>query len=311
MDILSCHIHTFFDSKVLELLGKKQIFTVLDFLSSDPKLIEKGTNSTFREILEVRKQLLKKYSARPENAFDYYQYILHHCAIIQTGVKNLDQLLEGGLFTSNIYEICGLPSSGKTLFCLTLLKNVALSMTNTRIYYLDTKFDFRAKKMKHMLNHLGKEKVVEVMNNIMVSRIQTKQELLDTLIELRELVQNGSNIKLVIIDSLPPLYLQSCDPTESNSFLNYMVNILRYLVVKGNIVIIVTNLLTLWNDGDFKNKNVMKERIACGSYWYNVPNVRLKFNKEADKCTITVMKSRRIMPKLCQCQVDITDMGLI
>nr|XP_023016772.1 DNA repair protein RAD51 homolog 4-like isoform X1 [Leptinotarsa decemlineata] len=311
MDLLAENVHLLFSSTVVNSLNKKQIMTILDFLNCNAKLIENTCNLTFRDILDIRKELLKKYAARPENAFSSYQYILSHCAIIQTGIINLDQLLEGGLFTGNIYEICGLPSSGKSLFCLTLMKNLASSIRDGNIHYFDTKHDFQAVKFKQMLKHLDKEVMVEVMNHIFIKRSKTKEELLKHLTELKKEVENGSNIKIIVIDSLPPLYFQSFDHTESNSFLNHMVNILRYLTVKFNIIAIVTNLVTLWNEGDFKNINSMKERIACGSYWYNIPNVRLKFNKEDNKCKITITKSRRIMPEVDNCLVEINHLGFI
>ncbi|CAH1118891.1 unnamed protein product [Phaedon cochleariae] len=309
MLLLSEGLHSSLDNSILKLLSNKNISTVLDFLHSDSKVIEKATPLIFREILNIKKELLKIYSIKPENAYHYYQFILLNCAIIQTGIESLDNLLEGGLFTGNIYEICGLPATGKTLFCLTLLKNVATSLES--VYYLDTKYDFQALKLKQMYSHLSKVKLVESMNHIMVKRTNTKQDLLNSLLEIKKIISSGRNIKLLIIDSLPALCFQSNDHNEQNSFLNEMVNNLHYLAVKCNIVIIVTNLITLWNEGDFTNKDVMKERVACGSYWYNIPNSRLKFHKEGNKSTITLMKSIKIMPKVPHCEAKITDEGFI
>lgn len=58
--------------------------------------------------------------------------------------------------TGKIYEICGPPSSGKTQFCLTLCKNIS-STLEQNIFYLNTKRDFSAKRLKTMLN--GKTEV--------------------------------------------------------------------------------------------------------------------------------------------------------
>lgn len=67
----------------------------------------------------------------------------------------MDTLLGGGLLTGNIYEVCGLPGSGKTYFCLTLLKNT-ISKLSDKIYYLDTKHDFSAITLKRMISYLNK-----------------------------------------------------------------------------------------------------------------------------------------------------------
>lgn len=58
--------------------------------------------------------------------------------------------------TGKIYEICGPPSSGKTQLCLTLCKNISIDLQQ-HIFYLDTKRDFSAKRLKKMLN--GKTEV--------------------------------------------------------------------------------------------------------------------------------------------------------
>lgn len=64
--------------------------------------------------------------------------------------NSVDTFLKGGLVTGKIYEICGPPSSGKTQFCLTLCKNV-LNKSQQNVFYLDTKRDFSAKRLKKML----------------------------------------------------------------------------------------------------------------------------------------------------------------
>lgn len=52
--------------------------------------------------------------------------------------------------SGKIYEICGLPATGKTQFCLTLAKNISKNLQQN-VYYIDTKGDFNAKRIKTML----------------------------------------------------------------------------------------------------------------------------------------------------------------
>lgn len=73
------------------------------------------------------------------------QFYLHNF------IYSLDKILEGGLLTGNIYEICGVPASAKTHFCLSLTKNVILNLKQN-VCFLDTKRDFDAKKLSLMLN---------------------------------------------------------------------------------------------------------------------------------------------------------------
>lgn len=69
---------------------------------------------------------------------------------------SIDKLLNGGLMTEKVYELCGPPSSGKTQFCLTLCKNISSNLQQT-VLYLDTKKDFSAKRLKKMLS--GRDEV--------------------------------------------------------------------------------------------------------------------------------------------------------
>ncbi|KAJ8955146.1 hypothetical protein NQ318_009039 [Aromia moschata] len=311
MSRLSPNMHAILKADVIELLNSKQIYTVRDFIKTESRLLEKLANLTFRETLDVKNFLIKTYSAQPKNGFEYYKHILLHSAIIETGVKSIDGLLQGGLYTANIYEICGLPATGKTLFCLTLVKNVICNMKEN-IYYLDTKQDFSARKLKQMLDSVNdKQELVNVLNRTLFKTISTKQDLIRSLLQILDQLNERFNLRVVVIDSLPALYLQSSDHTENNSFLNYMTNILRFMTVEYNVVIVITNLITLWNEGSFKTQDEFKERVSCGKYWYNIPNVRLKFQKVSDKkCKVSLMKSVKIMPDVRECDIELTQVGI-
>ncbi|KAJ8964541.1 hypothetical protein NQ314_004836 [Rhamnusium bicolor] len=93
MSRLSPNMHTILKSDIIELLNSKQIYTVLDFIKTDSKVIEKTSNLTFREILDIRKVLLNKYSAHPRNALDYFKYTISNSAIIQTGIKKVGSIV--------------------------------------------------------------------------------------------------------------------------------------------------------------------------------------------------------------------------
>ncbi|XP_072387163.1 DNA repair protein RAD51 homolog 4-like [Diabrotica undecimpunctata] len=309
MEYLSASLHDNLSCNVLKLLNEAEIGTVIQFLNCESKKIEKVTSLTLKEVLEIKKKLLKIYS-KPICAYDYYQNIISNFALIPTGIERLDSILEGGLFTGNIYEICGLPASGKSLFCLTVLKNIA-SKANSNIMYLDTKYDFLGLKLKQMLTNLNKEEIIARMSRIQVLRVITKSEFLKYLLFIKHSADNGKPIKLVIIDSLPPLCFISSDQTENNAFLCYTANILHYLAKEHNMVIIVTNLITLWNEGDFKNIDVMKERISCGTYWSGMPNVRICLKKDKNNCRMTLTKAIKLMPEVNFCDVKFTEEGFV
>lgn len=155
------------------------------------------------------------------------------------------------------------------------------------------------------------EELVEALNRVLIKRVNTKHELINSLFEIKDKLQSSLKLRVVIIDSLPALYWQSSDHSENNSFLNHTINILRYLALECNIVIVVVNLITLWNEGGFNTQDSYQEKVTCGGYWYNVPNVRLKFEGGSeDICKVTLMKTWKVMPEICECEVKLTDSGI-
>lgn len=63
---------------------------------------------------------------------------------------SLDNLLKGGLYYGQIYEICGVSSSGKTQLCFAIATNIALK-TNNIVRYIDTKRDFCGSRIEQIL----------------------------------------------------------------------------------------------------------------------------------------------------------------
>lgn len=63
---------------------------------------------------------------------------------------SLDNLLKGGLYPGQIYEVCGVSSSGKTQLCLTIASNIALDPNNI-VRYIDTKRDFSSSRIEEIL----------------------------------------------------------------------------------------------------------------------------------------------------------------
>jgi len=64
----------------------------------------------------------------------------------------LDNLLDGGLFVGNIYELCGPSACGKTQLCISILLNIIIT-TKKHIVYIDTKNKFSVKRIKQILKN--------------------------------------------------------------------------------------------------------------------------------------------------------------
>ncbi|XP_018332413.1 DNA repair protein RAD51 homolog 4-like isoform X1 [Agrilus planipennis] len=153
-------IHELFSKEVSESLFSVNIVTINDFLKVDIKKITASSGLSYKDVICLKKQIANKYAAVTRNGLKYYKEILTKSAIISSGIKSLDILLDGGFLTGQLYEICGLPASGKTQLCLTIAKHTATSFK--KVYYLDSKMDFTGRRLKEMLENTRDIKQVKL-----------------------------------------------------------------------------------------------------------------------------------------------------
>lgn len=147
------------------------------------------------------------------------------------------------------------------------------------------------------------------MENVLLKHLNTKYDLTNSLFDIKQQIQNGLNVRVIIIDSLAPLFMDTKDNTENNNALSHCANIMRYIATQHHAVIIATNLMTLWRESsDFDTYDVLKKSTSCGKFWQTVPNVKITLEKhvDADKVKLEVIKG----PKIDFCDVTITDLGI-
>lgn len=72
---------------------------------------------------------------------------------------SFDKILNGGLHTGCMLEICGQSGSGKTQLCLTIAMNVFHQLNQT-VYYIDSKNDFSAVRIQTVLMNKGYSELV-------------------------------------------------------------------------------------------------------------------------------------------------------
>ncbi|KAF7272016.1 hypothetical protein GWI33_015157 [Rhynchophorus ferrugineus] len=185
----------------------------------------------------------------------------------------------------------------------------AFLRSDNNIYFLDSRQKLSTKTLKKLLNNEFKDKCLHVMNKLLIKRIHDKYEIISALFDIKnELDNNANTVRLVIIDSLPTLFLTSADNTENNNILNHLANILRYLANKHHVAIIVNNLITIWAEGDISAINNIHERIACGKYWKTVPNFRIKLKKLRQSIEICLVKSNVIQNQK-HCSVEMNELS--
>ncbi|KAI4460772.1 dna repair protein rad51 4 [Holotrichia oblita] len=154
------------------------------------------------------------------------------------------------------------------------------------------------------------------MSKILVKRINTLHELVNSLYEIKTETDNGLNVKLIVVDSLPALAYQFEEFSKCNAALNHLVNVMKFLTSEYYVCFIVTNILTTWYEGNIGEEKLLSEKIGSGKYWQSVPNTRLKFVSAAaasatdGKYEISIVKSNEIITGT-KCYVRIGDLGMI
>ncbi|XP_078044816.1 rad51 recombinase D isoform X2 [Augochlora pura] len=230
-----------------------------------------------------------------KNASDLFKTELSN--IIPTNLPSLDNLLKGGLYPGQIYELCGIPSSGKTQLCLTIASNVALK-ANSLVRYIDTKRDFHGSRVEQILlsKNICKKVADEALNRIRVCSVQKLSDLfaiLRWLTNALKVEKEESRTRIVIIDSLPAIIFSVTDDqidqigNKVPIILNNLANICYFIANEFRLAIVTVNLITQWDSRDetesdhVNTNNVIHSDVipTLGKYWEGIPNTRLLIEK--------------------------------
>ncbi|XP_065055391.1 DNA repair protein RAD51 homolog 4-like isoform X3 [Rhopilema esculentum] len=145
-------------------------------------------------------------TASPAYAADLLNKALRNTIILSTGCKGLDILLNDGLWTGEMVEICGVPGAGKT---------------------------------QHFDGVLSRIRLLRVLNaeGLLAEIEQTEQEL----ISKKQVFY--SDLRLVVVDSINALVspILGGGQTQGHMIMTKIGRILKRLAVEHNLAVIVTN----------------------------------------------------------------------
>lgn len=168
---------------------------------------------------------------------------------ISTGSKNLDNLLGGrGVETKAITEAFGAYGSGKTQVALSLAVHVQLPIeaggVNGKAVYIDTEGTFRPERIKLIAEGLGLEPE-KALKNILVARAFNSDHQILLVDKIGEMIKNGENIRLVIVDSLTAHFRAEFSGrgqlADRQQRLNRYLHNLMKLAEQYNLAVYVTN----------------------------------------------------------------------
>ena len=192
--------------------------------------------------------------------------------MIKTGLKELDQFLDGGIKERLITSISGQSATGKTQLafqiCLNALDN------GKEILFHDTTGEFRPERLVEMMQL---QKIdPSMLDKIKVNRITNTMEQLQSISDTRL-----ENYSLLIIDNVTDLFSFEYSKKEQSlekyiSFMKYMHN-LSSIAIDGKIPIIVTNIVRTVNKHEKEN---LEESISM----YIHTKIKLSKNNNGYSC---------------------------
>jgi DNA repair protein RadA len=192
-----------------------------------------------------------------ETAFDVMER-RKNVGRITSGSNALDELIGGGIETQAITEVFGEFGSGKSQIAHELAVTVQLPVEkgglNGECVFIDTENTFRPERIEQISEGFELD-VEEVLQNIHIARAFNSSHQILMADKINDLIQNGTNIRLVIVDSLTAHFRAEYIGRESlasrQQKLNQHLHTLQNIANIYNSAIFVTNQVQARPDAFF------------------------------------------------------------
>ncbi|XP_041349117.1 DNA repair protein RAD51 homolog 4-like [Gigantopelta aegis] len=302
MSLLKPGICQAFTEEVGELLRQADIRTVKDFITRDPEELSQKCSIPFHDVVAIRRVLLAQYSAFPVRGCDVYDAAVLSTALLSTACDEVDQLLDGGLYTGEVTELAGDIAAGKTQICLSSAACIAHD-NKQNVVYIDTSGGFCAERIAKFLSarqHLDESNIELILQRIKCIHVYDIFEMFACLEEIKShLIKQScsfySGLKLVVVDSVasvvyPVLGGQQMD---GHGLMVLLGQKLKMLAVDFSLAVLITNNLVSGDGG--------QRTASLGRTWSHVPHTRLVLQtREDNKVTrrATLVKSPRMLTPL-------------
>jgi len=168
--------------------------------------------------------------------------------MIETGLKELDKFLGGGIKEGLITSISGQSATGKTQLIFQICVNALHN--GKEILFQDTIGEFRPERLVEMMQL---QKInSSLLDKIKVNRITNTAQQIDCLSKI-----SPERYSLIIVDSVTDLFSFEYSKKEQSlekyiSFMKYMHN-LSSIAIDSKIPIIVTNIVRTANEHEKEN----------------------------------------------------------
>ncbi len=163
---------------------------------------------------------------------------------LSTGSSAFDEILGGGIETGAITECFGQYGSGKTQVAHALAVNLLASDRTAVVVFLDTENTFRPERIVQFSNAKGVEPE-DVLSRIRVAKAYNSDHQMLLAEKVEELLKQGENVRLVIVDSLTAHFraefIGRGSLAERQQKINKHMHTLSRLADLYNLAVYVTN----------------------------------------------------------------------
>ncbi len=168
--------------------------------------------------------------------------------MISTGIKKIDQFLDGGIKNGIITDIFGEAGTGKTQLAMQISINSLLQGGN--VLFLDTTGKFRPERMLDLIKSHNSEP--NLLDRVKVARITNTSEQFNYLSKIKE-----NSFSLIVIDNITDLFSYEFAKEEQNLeknivFMRYMHN-LSLISIQKKLPILVINMIRKFDDIEREN----------------------------------------------------------
>jgi len=256
------------------------------------------------------------------NGSDFYEEMMSRFSILSTGCDNLDELLDGGLYTGELTEIVGSAGVGKSQICMGIAMFTAME-TKKNVLYIDTGGSLSATRIKDMLQEwnasLDDQEVYTILSRISVIHAFDVFSVLEALESVRQRMHNQGDddnhdsvrdLRMIIVDSVAGVIspILGGQQIHGHSLMVNLSRTLKALAVEHSVAVVITN-----NVVTDSSKSAFSTKPALGPTWAHVPNTRLFIRKnsssqagssEVERIATVVKSSRQKLQVSCVFYID-------
>lgn len=300
----------------LDTLRENGVNTVAEFMCCDIERLAQRVSVSTEDLSSLQATITTQTAAFTMNGSDLYEEMMSRFHILSTGFDNLDELLDGGLYTGELTEIVGAAGVGKSQICMSIALFTAME-TKKNVLYIDTGGSFSATRVKDMLEQRHNSLSSQDLNNIL-SRISVIQafdvfSVIEALERVRDRIckqddDNDDNmhyLQMIIVDCIAGVIspILGGQQIQGHSLMVSLARILKSLAVAHSVTVVITNNLV-----SDSSKSSFCTKPALGPTWAHIPNTRILIQKNLmseansivkEKIMATLIKSSKQVDNSC------------